>query len=40
MNGIGGVDGFGVCFFSQEGISDCSMGLVGELLDEAGYVCI
>jgi hypothetical protein len=37
--GLGGVGVLGVCFFSRVGISDCPMGLVSALLNEAGYVC-
>jgi len=38
--GLVGVGGFCVCIFSWVRGSDCPMGLVGELPDEAGYICV
>ena len=40
MSRLGGVGVFGLSFVPRVDISDCPMGLVGELPNEAGYVCI
>ena len=40
MVGLG--DGVELCvsLFSRVGSSDCPMGRIGEVTDEAGYVCV